>query len=244
MPGSEGRRDTMREILVRWFAGCLALMMAVLLLALASLAAAQKPRVASKPVAKPDATLVKARWHVLGARPLAMYYYYPDSRGMKSLEQHASQMTLLAPQSFWVDGEGFVHGEVPSRILEIARRAKLPVMPLLVNPGFDRSAASSLLRSARAQQRAVTYLAYLAKRENFVGWQLDLEYIDPADKSYYTQFVQRAAARLHREAGSSASPWSRVFLMSTPTPIPPGNSKAASGAPLTISVPWAGWLTS
>lgn len=196
LKGGATRCDTF----LRWFAGCLALMMAVLLLALASLAAAQKPSVAAKPVAKPGATLVKTRWHVLGARPLAMYYYYPDPRGMKSLEQHASQMTLLAPQSFWVDGEGFVHGEVPSRILDIAKRAKLPVMPLLVNPGFDRSAASSLLRSARAQQRAVTYLAYLAKRENFVGWQLDLEYIDPADKSYYTQFVQRAAARLHREA--------------------------------------------
>jgi spore germination protein YaaH len=45
----------------------------------------------------------------------------------------------------------------------------------------------------------VTYLAYLAKRDNFAGWQLDLEYIDPEDKGFYTQFVQRAAARLHRD---------------------------------------------
>jgi spore germination protein YaaH len=174
-------------------------MMGLLFLAFASLAAAQKPSLSSKPAAKPDAPLVKARWHVLGARPLAMYYYSPDSRGIKSLEQHAAQMTLLAPQSFWVDAEGFVHGGIPSGILETARRAKVPVMPLVVNPGFDRSAASALLRSAKAQQRAVTYLAYLAKRDNFVGWQLDLEHIDPEDKSYYTQFVQRAAARLHKE---------------------------------------------
>jgi hypothetical protein len=48
--------------------------MALLVLAFASLAAAQKPGVSSKPVAKPVATLVKARWRVLGARPLAMYY--------------------------------------------------------------------------------------------------------------------------------------------------------------------------
>jgi spore germination protein YaaH len=72
-------------------------------------------------------------------------------------------------------------------------------MPLVVNPGFDRGAASALLRSIRAQQRAVTYLAYLAERDDFVGWQLDLEYIAPEDESYYTQFVQRAAAGLHRE---------------------------------------------
>jgi spore germination protein YaaH len=174
--------------------------MALLVLALASSAAAQKPSVAAKPATKPGATSVKTRCRVLGARPLAMYYYYPDPRGMNSLEQHASQMTLLAPQSFWMDAAGFVHGEVPSRVLEIAKRTKLPVMPLLVNPGFDRHAASLLLHSTRAQHRAVTYLAYLAKRENFVGWQLDLEYIDPVDKRYYTQFVQRAAARLHREA--------------------------------------------
>jgi spore germination protein YaaH len=181
------------------FAGSLARMVAVFSLALASLAAAQKPRVPSKPVAKPGATLLKARWHVLGARPLAMYYYSPDSRGLKSLEQHASQMTVLGPQSFWVDAEGLVHGEVPSEILKTARRAKVAVMPLVVNPGFDRRAASALLRNVRTQQRAVTYLAYLAQRDHFVGWQLDLEYIDPADKSYYTQFVHRAAARLHRD---------------------------------------------
>ncbi|MGB9487638.1 MAG: glycosyl hydrolase family 18 protein, partial [Terriglobia bacterium] len=187
------------QTFLRWLAGRLAPMMGLLFLALASLAAAQKPSVSSKPVAKPEATLARARWHVLGARPLAMYYYSPDPRGIKSLEEHASQMALLAPQSFWVDAEGFVHGEVPSGILETARRAKVPVMPLVVNPGFDRGAASALLRSAKAQQRAVTYLAYLAKRDNFVGWQLDLEYIDPEDKSYYTQLVQRAAARLHRE---------------------------------------------
>jgi spore germination protein YaaH len=179
-------------------------MIALLFLALASLAAAQKPGVSAKPVAaKPIATpvspLVKARWRVLGARPLTMYYYSPDSRGIKSLEEHASQMALVAPQSFWVDAAGFVHGEVPSQILQIAKRAKLPVMPLVVNPGFDRREASALLRSVKAQQRAVTYLAYLAKRDNFVGWQLDLEYIDPQDKSCYTQFVQRVAARLHRD---------------------------------------------
>jgi spore germination protein YaaH len=182
----------------------IAQMMALLLVAFASASAAQKPRVSSPGRGTPwrastgMSALVKARGHVLGARPLALYYYSPDARGLESLEQHASQMTLVAPQTFWVDSEGFVHGAVPSGILETARRAKVAVMPLVVNPGFDRRTASALLRSAKAQRRAATYLAYLAKRDNFVGWQLDLEYIDPEDKSYYTQFVQRTAAQLHR----------------------------------------------
>lgn len=128
-----------------------------------------------------------------------MYYYTHDARGLRSLDEHASKMTLLGPQCFWIDAEGFVHGELPAAVREIALRARLPIMPLLINPGFDRPTASAMLRSARAQERAVTYMAYLAKRDNYVGFQIDLEYIDPADKRLFTRFVQRAAARLHRD---------------------------------------------
>ena len=174
-------------------------MVGVLFLGFVSLVAAQNPPASLKPVAKTVTASTRARWHVLGARPLAMYYYSPGSDGIESFERHASQMTLFAPQSYSVDEEGFVNGEVPPEILRIARRARVAVMPLLVNPGFDRDTASALLRSARAQQRAVAYLASIAKRHNFVGWQLDLEYIAPEDESYYSRFVQRAAARLHRE---------------------------------------------
>jgi spore germination protein YaaH len=72
-------------------------------------------------------------------------------------------------------------------------------MPLLINPGFDRSIARALLHDAKAQERAVLYLAYLAKRDNYLGWQLDIENIDPEDKVEYTNFVQRVATRLHRD---------------------------------------------
>jgi spore germination protein YaaH len=51
---------------------------------------------------------------------------------------------------------------------------------------IDRDTARILLGSLRAQQRAVACLANIAERNNFVGWQLDLEDIDPEDKSYYT----------------------------------------------------------
>jgi spore germination protein YaaH len=135
---------------------------------------------------------------VLGTRPLAMYYYTPGL-GLESLQQHAAEMTLLAPQCFVVSAEGFVFGEVPPQVLEIARAAKLPVMPLVVNRGFDRSTVRLLLRDPRAQERAALYMAYLAKRDNFLGWQLDLENLDPADKLLYTRFVERVAVRLHRD---------------------------------------------
>ncbi|MBI1983459.1 MAG: hypothetical protein HYS61_04600, partial [Acidobacteria bacterium] len=106
-------------------------------------------------------------------------------------------MSVLAPQCFTVDPDGVVEGTVPPAVMEIARRENLPIMPLLINPRFDREIARTLLRSPAAQERAVMYMAHLAERDNFVGWQLDLEFIDPADKDLYTQFVGRLAKRLH-----------------------------------------------
>ena len=172
--------------------------LAALLLATGFLRAGQTPR-GGKAAGKQPASLQAARLRLMGTRPLAMYYYLDDSPGLKSFRDHAAEMTVVGPQCFWVDAEGVVHGEVPAGLLETARRARLPVMPLLINPDFDRNTASAMLRNPKTQERAVTYLAYLAKRDNYVGWQLDFEFIDPADRSLYTRFVQRAAARLHRD---------------------------------------------
>lgn len=170
----------------------------LLWLAAGSLAAAEKPAAAVRREPFPNPALLRQRWHVIGTRPLAMYYYTPGL-GLDSLQQHAAEMTLLAPQCFVVSAKGFVFGEVPPQVLEITRAAKLPVMPLVVNRGFDRSTVRLLLRDPRAQERAALYMAYLAKRGNFLGWQLDLENLDPADKLLYTRFVERVAARLHRD---------------------------------------------
>jgi spore germination protein YaaH len=165
------------------------------------LGAAQKPEPESKAVAKPELDLAvrKMRWRVFGRRPLGMYYYTPDGRGIESLKKNAAKMNVLAPQCFKVHPDGVVEGTIPPAVMEIARRENLPLMPLLINPRFDRGIASALLRNPKAQERAVMYMAHIAKRDNYVGWQLDLEFIDPADKDLYTQFASRLAARLHRD---------------------------------------------
>jgi spore germination protein YaaH len=149
--------------------------------------------------AKSYAALKAARQRVLGARPLAMYYITADPQGLESLKAQAAEMTVLGPQSFKVESDGVVRGEVPAEVLETARAANLPVMPLVVNAGFDRATASVLLRNPKNQERAAAFMAYLAKRDNYVGWQLDLENIDPADKALYTRFVRRVAAKLHAD---------------------------------------------
>ena len=173
--------------------------LAALLTAVGSLAAEPRPQPVPKPTAKRDTGQSVSRRRVLGARPLRMYYYLDDTRSAESLRAYAAEIDLFAPQCFWTDGDGFVYGGPPSRAAEIARAARLAVMPLLFNRGFDRSTVTAMLHSEKAQRRVVSYLAYLSRRDNYVGFQINLENIDPADRHLLTRFVRRAAARLHRD---------------------------------------------
>jgi len=155
------------------------------------------PSAAEKAAA--EAALGKARARVLNASPLAMFYYSDDSLGMASLQAHADAMTVLAPQCYGLNRGGALHGQLPAGVLDVARRAGLPLMPLVTNPGFNRSTAHGLLHNPKAQERAAKALAEVAEQNQYVGWQLDFEGIDPADKLDYTRFVGRVAARLHHD---------------------------------------------
>ncbi|HEV2352405.1 MAG TPA: glycosyl hydrolase family 18 protein [Terriglobia bacterium] len=138
------------------------------------------------------------RRKVLNAHPLRMFYYYDDFRGFESLQTHGPGITVLAPQCFAVDGNGAVHGSIPARVMAAAKAARLPIMPLLFNQGFDRAAVSALLHSVAAQQRAVRAMAELADRDDDVGFQIDLENMASADHHLFTLFVKRASSRLHQ----------------------------------------------
>lgn len=146
-----------------------------------------------------EAALTKARDQVMNARPLAMVYYSDDSVGLTSLQAHAGAMSVLAPQCYRIDRAGDVHGRLPPGVGDAARQTGLPLMPLVMNPDFDRAIAHNVLHSPKSQERAVRNLAQLAEREGFVGWQLDFEGFAPADSSEYVRFVARVAARLHHE---------------------------------------------
>ena len=160
---------------------------------------ARRPVPPASAKAAAEAALARARGRVLNASPLALFYYSGDALGMASLQAHADAMTVLAPQCYGLDRTGVLHGQLPAGVLEVARRAGLPLMPLVTNPGFDRSTAHALLHNPQAQERAAKSLAHLAEHDEYVGWQLDFEGIDPADKLAYTRFVARVAARLHHD---------------------------------------------
>lgn len=144
-------------------------------------------------------TLSAMRERVSAARPLAMYYTVDGTFGLDSIVEHASDMTILAPQCYWLDQNGTIQGSLPPAVSDAARQARLPVMALIYNQDFDRHVASVLLRNRHLQKRVIRELAEIARRENLLGFQLDFENIDSNDINLYTRFVNDAAKEFHRD---------------------------------------------
>jgi spore germination protein YaaH len=106
---------------------------------------------------------------------------------------------LIAPQCFWVDPDGTVHGSIPAPVLDAARRRRIPIMPLLYNRGFDRATVTAMLESPIARSRAIAYMAYFGRLYHLAGFQIDLENAEPTEDGLLTSFVDDAARTMHRD---------------------------------------------
>ena len=120
----------------------------------------------------------------------------PDS--ISAFEAHASQISIIAPQVFTMDEQGFVKGEIPPQVLDIARRHHVAVMPLVTNRSFNQPLMHTVLDTPAARARAIRYLLYYALRDGYIGFQFDYENIHYTYRDKFTAFFQEAAQSFHR----------------------------------------------
>lgn len=126
----------------------------------------------------------------------AIFYYVNTEDSYQSLEAHIRQISILAPQAFKMDAQGAITGDLDPRALALAKQHNVPVMPLVVNPGFDEQIIHSVLQDSAARTRAISSLLALCQKHHFQGIQFDFEHIHVSYRDAYTQFVREAAAAL------------------------------------------------
>ncbi len=150
--------------------------------------------------------------------PLRLFYYADDEPSFQSLAVHGKRVSLLAPQSYWIQPSGFVFGGIPPRVAKLARDDHIPLMPLVFNRNFDRSTVTAVLRNPQARTHLVSYLAYAVRRDHAVGMQIDFENIAPEDRANFSELVREAARRFHSEGKllSVALPPKRIILPAIP----------------------------
>ncbi|MBX6362800.1 MAG: glycosyl hydrolase [Gemmatimonadetes bacterium] len=137
--------------------------------------------------------------------PEALFYYVDREDSWRSLQQHIAQIDILAPDVFAVDTMGVIYGELDPRVLELARRHDVKVMPLVVNRPFDDRQLHALLSDDAAVQRLVVSLVELCRRYALYGIQVDFENLNIRDRDAFTRFYRTLATALRNAGGYHTS---------------------------------------
>lgn len=134
------------------------------------------------------------------AQDLERLFYYTDNEdSWESLRANIERVSIIAPGGYSVDAEGIVWGEVDPRVVRLGRERNVPVMPLIVNPGFNQELLSRLLNDPEARARATEAMVELCRRHGHYGIQFDFENVALPDRDALTQFYRETADALHRE---------------------------------------------
>lgn len=126
-----------------------------------------------------------------------LFYYTDNEDAWESLRAHVDQVSIVAPGGYFVDEQGVVWGEVDPRVVRLGRERGVPVMPLVVNPGFDQEMLHRFLASDEARRRAVASLVELCRRNGHYGIQVDFENLALADRDAFTRFYRELGQALH-----------------------------------------------
>lgn len=128
-----------------------------------------------------------------------LFYMVDSEESFESFRKNIDQISIAAPQVYDLTKTGIIYGGVDERIMKIAAENEVKVMPLVMNPGFDRDLFHEFLHDSVAKQRAISTMVALAKKYNFYGWQFDFENIHLSDREAFTEFFTHTAQALHDE---------------------------------------------
>lgn len=137
---------------------------------------------------------------LLPAQPPAEHLFYAvdSEESFRSLKRNIEKISIVAPGLYSVDEDGIVWGSVDPRILDLAARHTVGVMPLIVNPGFDQQMLHRLLVNPEARARAIASFLDECARHRYIGMQFDFENLHQNDKNAFTTFFKETAEAFHR----------------------------------------------
>lgn len=127
-----------------------------------------------------------------------LMYLVNGKASIASFREHAAKISIIAPQTFSMDAQGFVMGEVPAEVMQIAEEQHVAVTPLVLNRGFNQPLMHTVLDSPEARARAIRYLIYYALRDGYLGFQFDYENIHYTYRDKFTVFFREAAREFHK----------------------------------------------
>jgi spore germination protein YaaH len=134
----------------------------------------------------------------LSAGPKSLFYLTSDPAGIASFLQHASKIDILVPTWYNVDPAGAVSGGPNAQVMDAAKRFHVPVMPIIVNPGFNQDNFHKLVTDSAARRKMIAAIAAESRKQGYIGFQFDFENIIETDRDALTVFVTEGAQAMHQ----------------------------------------------
>ena len=133
-----------------------------------------------------------------------LFYLTPDrdnsifsAERLQQIKAQANHIDIIAPQIYELDENGAISGTIDQNLLSIAQDNHLKIIPLIMNPDFNKDKFHRFLSNKLAQEKAISTMAALCKQYGFNGLQFDFENIDVSDKDAFINFYQATAKQLH-----------------------------------------------
>ncbi len=127
-------------------------------------------------------------------------YDYPNVSS-EVLEETNPYLTYLCPFCYSAQADGSLSGIDDERLISIARSGQTAPLMVVTNlsesSGFSSDIAHSLLTDEAAQSALLENITAVLREKNYYGLNINFEYIYPFDRDSYSQFVARAAERMH-----------------------------------------------
>jgi len=127
-------------------------------------------------------------------------YVYPTVRD-SVLSETMPWFTTLCPFSHSATMEGELRPIADERLIRAAYAGQtaplLTVTNLGETGGFSSDLAHTLLTDEAVQDKLLENIVSMIREKDYYGLNINFEYIYPFDRDSYSQFVSRAAQRLH-----------------------------------------------
>ncbi|MGI9078127.1 MAG: hypothetical protein ACR2G6_12495, partial [Gemmatimonadaceae bacterium] len=115
-----------------------------------------------------------------------LFYYTDTEDSYASFVKHIDQISIVAPGSYTIDSLGIMWGNIDRRVLDLAKRNGVRVMPLVINESFHQPSLSRLLADTAARARSVRTMVDLCRQHGLWGLQFDIENVSVADRDRLT----------------------------------------------------------
>ena len=127
-------------------------------------------------------------------------YVYPFVQ-QSVLTETMPYFTTLCPFSHSVTAEGSLRTLADERLIQTSYAGQTAPLLTITNlgetGGFNSDLAHTVLTDEEVQARLFDNIVSLIREKDYYGLNINFEYVYPFDRDSYSQFVMRAAQRLH-----------------------------------------------